>query len=122
MTYFKTTNAAVSNKVKTAPIGEHPGFYLVYLAFYFFPWLFQTPTINDVLAVGIAIVLFVPIYFHGYKQTGTNGLPHIVAMSLIGFAVSPFFGSHGVFHIYAMVQAGFIRPERKAWILSLIHI
>ena len=125
MTYFKTKNAAVTSEAKTVSIGERPVFFLAYLAFYFFPWLFQTPTINDVLAAVVAIILFVPIYFHGYQQTGTNGLPHIVAISLIGFAVSPFFGSHGVFHIYAMVQTGFVRPERKAWItasaLSIVY-
>ncbi|MFT6407756.1 MAG: two-component system sensor histidine kinase DesK [Arenicella sp.] len=102
------------------PIGERPGFYLVYLLFYFFPWLFVTPSNNDIIAAVVAISLFLPIYFHGHKQVGLKAVPHIAAMSAIGFAVSPFFGAHGVFHIYAMVQAGFIRPPRLAWITALI--
>ena len=125
MKYYKRTKIAADSETTTTPIGERPEFFLAYLVFYFFPWLFQTPTINDVVAASVAISLFIPIYFHGHKQTGINGLPHIAAISLIGFAVSPFFGSHGVFHIYAMVQTGFIRPERKAWItvaaLSIIY-
>lgn len=115
MTFFKSK----SNSDKKLSIGERPEFYLVYLAFYFFPWLFQTPNNQDMLAALIAISVFIPIYFHGVKKAGTKGLPHILAISLIGFATSPFLGSHGVFHIYAMVQAGFIRPERTAWIVAV---
>lgn len=97
-------------------IGSRPEFYLVYLMFYFFPWLFQSPTKSDIVASVVAIAIFIPIYFHGHKQTGTKSLPHIIVTTLIGFAVSPFAGSHGVFHIYALVQTGFVRPERLAWI------
>lgn len=119
MKYFKRTDSTSSSETKDVPIGERPEFFLAYLVFYFFPWLFKSPTTNDVAAAVLAIALFVPIYFHANKQTGTQSIPHIAAISLIGFAVSPFFGSHGVFHIYAMVQTGFIRPERSAWITVL---
>ncbi len=105
---------------KPTSMGERPEFYLVYLAFYFFPWLFQTPNHQDMLAALIAIAVFIPIYFHGFNKASTKSLPHVLAISLIGFATSPFLGSHGVFHIYAMVQAGFIRPERTAWITAVI--
>ena len=117
MNFFKSK---LNRNGTPTPIGERPEFYLVYLAFYFFPWLFQTPAIKDVLAAIIAIVIFIPIYFHGFKQTDANALRHVVAVSLIGFATSPFLGSHGVFHIYAVVQAGFIRPERTAWITAIV--
>lgn len=102
------------------PIGQRPEFYLVYLAFYFFPWIFKTPSSNDIIAAVIAVAVFLPIYFHGGKQVGLKSVPHVVAMSLIGFAISPFFGAHGVFHIYAMVQAGFVRPERSAWVVAIV--
>jgi two-component system sensor histidine kinase DesK len=106
-------NSGLNNAVES--IGSRPVFYLVYLAFYFVPWLFQAPSGRDVFAALIAIAIFIPVYFHGAKQKGVKSWPHIIAMSVIGFVVSPFFGSHGVFHIYASVQAGFIRPERFAW-------
>jgi len=101
------------------PIGQRPEFYLVYLVFYFFPWLFKSPNSDDIIAAVIAIAVFLPIYFHGHKQAGLKSIPHVILISLIGFAVSPFFGSHGVFHIYAMVQAGFVRPERSAWVVAI---
>ncbi len=102
------------------PLGERAEFYLVYLVFYFIPWLFKTPSVNDLIAIVLALAVFLPIYFHGHKQTGLKSIPHVATISLIGFAVSPFFGSHGVFHVYAMVQAGFLRPERFAWVLVVI--
>jgi len=116
MTIFKLA----SHNYWKKPIGERPEFYLVYLLFYFFPWLFQTPSSGDIIASVVAISVFIPIYFHGHKQAGLKSVPHVIAISAIGFALSPFFGAHGVFHIYAMVQAGFIRPERAAWIVALI--
>jgi two-component system sensor histidine kinase DesK len=121
MTIFKlaTLKLAINSYLKK-PIGERPEFYLVYLLFYFFPWLFQPPSSSDIIAALLAIFVFLPIYFHGHKQPGLKSLPHVVAISAIGFALSPFFGAHGVFHIYAMVQAGFIRPERVAWIIALV--
>lgn len=109
-----------TNSYWKKPIGERPEFYLVYLLFYFFPWLFKTPSSADIIAAVLAIAVFLPIYFHAHKQTGLKGIPHIVGISATGFALSPFFGAHGVFHIYAMVQAGFIRPERVAWIVALV--
>ncbi|MFT4634745.1 MAG: two-component system sensor histidine kinase DesK [Arenicella sp.] len=115
-----TCSRLKNNRYWKKPIGERPEFYLVYLLFYFFPWLFETPSNNDVIAAVVAVSVFLPIYFHGGKQAGLKGVPHVVSMSAIGFAVSPFFGAHGVFHIYAMVQAGFIRPPRLAWITALV--
>jgi len=108
-----------TNSYWKKPIGQRPEFYLVYIVFYFFPWLFQPTSTQDIIAAIVAIAVFLPIYFHGHKQSGLKGVPHVIAMSLIGFAVSPFFGSHGVFHIYAMVQAGFVRPERSAWVVAI---
>jgi len=104
-----------SSPIET-PLGEKPQFYLIYLLFYFFPWIFKTPSANDILAAVMAIALFVPIYLHGASQAGALRLVNISAILLISFAVSPFFGSHGVFLIYAMALAGFLENERHAWI------
>jgi len=109
----------ISDGIWQKPIGDRPAFYLVYLAFYFFPWLFKAPSGNDIIAAVVSIAVFLPIYFNGYKQTGLKLIPHVAAMSLIGFAVSPFFGAHGVFHIYAMVQSGLLRPAKTAWVVAV---
>jgi len=94
-------------------------FNLVYLGFYFLPWFFKAPSYQDVIAATIAIGVFVPIFIHGFHQSGLSCLRYVAATSLIGFAVSPFFGTHGIFHIYAMSQLGNMRPERTAWISAV---
>ncbi len=102
-------------------LGSRPEFYLVYLVFYFFPWLWLTPSKTDVFMAIILVAMFLPIYFHASKRQGQAiTIVHIGLMTLIGFVAAPFLGSHGVFHIYASVQAAFLRPERKAWIVTLI--
>jgi len=98
-------------------LGNQPAFYLAYLAFYFIPWLQSPPETKDVVAIIIALALFVPIFFHAHKQEGRKSLPHIIAISIISMVLAPFHGTNGVFHIYAVVQAGFLRPERFAWIV-----
>lgn len=98
-------------------LGNKPAFYLVYLVFYFIPWLIIPPSVSDIVAITIALVLFLPVYFHAARQQGRSTLPHIALMSVLSMALAPFLGGHGVFHIYATVQAGLLRPERFAWII-----
>mgnify|MGYP001794074464 CR=1 FL=1 len=111
------------------PIEENPRwryFHLVYLGFYFPEWLWRTPSIVDVTAAVIAIGIFVPIFLHAFAQTSARFAPHIIAFELIAFVASPFSGLHGVFHVYACVQAGFLRPRRSALttiaILTVVYI
>ena len=113
----KTANQA------RAPLAETAAFNLIYLAFYFIPWLFKPPTQSDILAAIIALAFFLPIYFLASKQKDLRRVPYIIALLIISFAVSPYFGSHGVFYIYALVIAGFIQPERYAWVaIALVTI
>lgn len=98
-------------------------FHLIYLAFYFPEWLWRPPGPADLLAAALAIAVFLPIYLNASAQRYTA---HIVAYELIAFAASPFSGLHGVFHIYACVQAGFQRPRAAAYrgilVLTLAYV
>ena len=97
-------------------LGSRAEFYLLYMLFYFTPWFFVTPRKIDVLAIIVALAVFLPVYFAGFKHRSSGTVPHIAIMTSIGFVISPFNGAHGVFHIYASVLTAFQRPERKAWI------
>jgi len=115
-----------SSESKSSALGARPEFYLVYLLFYFVPWVFNPPTTQDVIAIVIALFIFLPIYILASKDSAKGGVHYVVVMALIGYALSPFNGSFGVFHIYATVQASLARPERRAWIgmtsLALVFI
>ncbi len=84
---------------KAMQLGENPNFYLIYLLFYFFPWIFRSPTTNDVIAAVVAIAVFLPIYLKGATQTGLLRLIHIAGLLLISFAVSPFL-AHTAYFLY----------------------
>lgn len=101
---------------KTRALGARPEFYLIYLLFYFVPWLFQPPTTIDVVAIVVALVVFLPIYFAAFKDSSRGDVRYIIAIAMVGYLLSPFNGAFGVFHIYATVQATFARPERRAWV------
>jgi len=105
-----------TTKHRARALGSRPEFYLVYLLFYFIPWFFQPPSTTDVVAIVVALAVFLPVYVSAFKDPSRGNLPHIIAIALIGYALSPYHGSFGVFHIYATVQASFVRPERRAWI------
>lgn len=111
-------NVDINNKPRS--LGSRPEFYLIYLLFYFVPWFFKPPTSIDIVAIVLALVVFLPIYFAAFKNPSAGNVPHIIAMALIGYALSQFNGSFGVFHIYATVQAAYSRPERRAWISIIL--
>ena len=96
-------------------------FNMIYLMFYFPEWLWRSPGVADIAAIAIGLAVFVPIYMRAFETGGEDGLKSMFAMEAIALALSPFSGLHGVFHIYACVQAGFLRPGKVAvkWIVGL---
>ena len=104
------------SQTKTRALGARPEFYLIYLLFYFVPWLFQPPTTIDIIAISVALAVFLPIYLTAFKDSSRGDVRYIIAIALVGYLLSPFNGGFGVFHIYATVQATFARPERRAWV------
>ncbi len=96
---------------------SYPAFYLIYLLFYFVPWLFQAPEPKDIIAFIVALIVFIPIHFISFNKSSPKFIGIIILTQAIGFIIAPFHGMHGVFHIYASVQAGFQRPVKRAGIL-----
>lgn len=92
-------------------------FNLIYFGFYFIEWFWVRPTVNDVIAIVVAAAVFLPIYFSAFERHESRFIWHIVALELIAFALSPFSGSQGIFHVYACVQAGYQRPASRTFVL-----
>ncbi|MFK8053787.1 MAG: sensor histidine kinase [Woeseiaceae bacterium] len=101
------------NSQKTNPL-RWKFFNLVYLSFYFPEWMWRPPTLIDVVAIVVALALFIPLFFYAYESSGPKAYVPILAFEGIALALSPFSGLQGVFHIYACVQAGFQRPAKHA--------
>lgn len=94
-------------------------FNLVYLLFYFTEWIWVRPTLIDVLAIVVGIGLFLPVFFYVFERHEPRFVWGIIALEGIAFALSPFSGSQGVFHVYACVQAGYQRPASRAMLILL---
>ncbi|MGF1463359.1 MAG: sensor histidine kinase [Maricaulaceae bacterium] len=99
------------------PIAHTRAFNLIYLVWYFFPWLFKAPTLTDIAVAGVAIVAFLPIFWACFEKQSLKALPLILAMEALAWACAPFHGMQGTFHIYACVHAGFQRPAKRAVML-----
>ncbi len=92
-------------------------FNLVYLLFYFTEWFLIPPDVVDVVAFVVGMAVFLPVFFSAFERYEARFIWHVAALELIAFALSPFSGAQGVFHIYACVQAGYQRPARRAFML-----
>jgi len=101
-------------------LASYPAFFLVYLLFYFVPWLFHAPEIKDIIAFIVALAIFIPIHFFAFSKSTPRFIGAIILTQIIGFIIAPLHGMHGVFHIYASAQAGFQRPGKRAAILLVV--
>ncbi len=105
---------------------SRPSVHLVYLIFYFFPWLFQSPRPIDIVVGVIAVAVFLPIYYRAHRGDTTRDVRWIIAIQAIAVATTPFLGMSGTYYIYACAQAGFQRPVKRAIVmmlaLTLVHV
>lgn len=90
-------------------LGTRPAFYLVYLLFYFIPWLSVRPSLTEVLFSFVIISLFIPVHFLSHTQKGRKTIFLIVATEAFAVLAAPLSAMNGVFHIYAAAQAGYQR-------------
>jgi two-component system sensor histidine kinase DesK len=91
--------------------------WLVYLNLYFVPWLFDPPTVQAVAASAIGLGLFLICYLDASFVERRSVFPHIAAITLIGFALSPFSAMWSVVNVFAAsLAAAKVRGRRKALI------
>jgi two-component system sensor histidine kinase DesK len=109
----ETLQAPRKGWIKTASL-----VWLAYLGFYFLPWLQQPPTRIQLIASAIGIAAFLAIYLDAYLRWPRRRLGHVIGIAAIGYLLSPFNPSWGVFSIYASAIAGLL-PDRRMAIASL---
>jgi two-component system sensor histidine kinase DesK len=96
--------------------------WLVYLTLYFVPWLFARPTAEAVAASALGLGLFLIVYLDASFMARRSVLPHIAAITVIGFALSPFSVMWSVINVYATVLAAAKMPRRRTAIATLIGL
>ena len=117
----KNSESAPSNWIdRFGSIGKEPTFHLIYLAFLFMPWLFQTPSSTDVVVALAAVLIFVPIHFYAYTASSNKRIIPIALVALLSAVCAFYVTGNGVFLVYCAAMAGFHRPVwRSGFIVAL---
>jgi two-component system sensor histidine kinase DesK len=93
--------------------------WLCYLAFYFAYLVLQPSTVTAWVLSIVAVALFVPLYFYGFKACGTRLVIVSCAIYAIGSLMMPVNPGANCFFIYAAAFVGFTgSPHRGAWWLG----
>lgn len=114
MSSLNRTMATANSRTSLVNTGFQAGrlVWLAYLVIYPAPWLFKAPSGRDLAAAAVGVGVFLIIYLSSLR-TGRSLPPRIVAISLIGFALSPFHGIWAVFNVYASSMAGRLGRRRN---------
>lgn len=84
-----------------------PYFWLPYLGFLFIEWFYRPVPAVEVAGTLLAISIFLPMYFRGYRGQPKEMPWLILATAALGFALLPFNSGAAVFLIYACAFCGF---------------
>ncbi len=88
--------------------------FLVYLPFYFIPWLYRRPGELEVVASLAGLVVFLGLFASVHLRKGPPVLWQVLAVFAVGMALSPFKSSWSVYTIYAMAYGARLAPRRLA--------
>lgn len=93
---------------------DNPWPWLVYLTFYFVPWLFRPPTQQEVFFSGVGIAIFLVSYFWSFKVNGLKLVLSIAVTTGVGLALTPISVTSTTFIIFAAAATGNLRPGKLA--------
>jgi two-component system sensor histidine kinase DesK len=97
-------------------IGWAPHLYLIYLVYLFFPPVFDPSAgFRDWLAVGLMIVVFLPLYYRGYWLPNRASLINAWLIALLGIIGCLINTGAVVFFIYAAAAIASAAPPKAAW-------
>jgi two-component system sensor histidine kinase DesK len=89
--------------------------WLVYLAFFLaYPVLKPHTSVTEWIVTLVALVVFLALYFRGFRVKGAQIYPVIAGITLLGVMLYPSNPGAGAFFIYAASFAAHIGPGRAA--------
>jgi len=103
-------------------LGWLPYGYLLYLSFFLtYPLAAHAGGLTWALT-GLALLIFLPLYFLSYWVDGAKLLWVVAAMTALGVVYAPFNPGASVFFIYAAAAGAFARKGRTGWIIISIVV
>src|SRR6185312_2399658 len=103
-------------------LGWLPYGYLLYLSFFLTYPLAAHASRMTSLWTGLAVIVFLPLYFLSYWVHGAKLLWIIAAMTVLGVVYGPFNPGASVFFIYAAAAGAFAGSVPMAWIIICVIV
>jgi two-component system sensor histidine kinase DesK len=97
-----------------ADMGKLPYLWAMSLAFLLFKYFYSAVSAFELAALGISIVLFLPLYLVSFWTGGRNAVLCILATCLFGMLWAPHNQGAGTFFIFAAGMCGRLAPGRNA--------
>ena len=88
--------------------------WLAYLAIYLLPWIGSHARASHIVAAMVGVVVFLAVYLDAYFSGRRSIVPHVLAMTALGYALSAFGGAWSVFNIYAASLLATFASRRTA--------
>lgn len=96
-------------------VGWMPYLWLVYFGFFWLQFSFQAPGRLELVLALASTVLFLIIYFSGFRRSGRSALWHVLALAALGIAWAPFNVGASAFFVFAGAFAMLVGPPYRAW-------
>ncbi len=93
---------------------DSPYPWLGYLFIYFFPWIFRTPTPEELKLTAFVIPAFFPIYLIGFRKRGNEVLPYIASLMVLALIGAHIMPTSNVFAVYAAAMVGNVTDKKMA--------
>ena len=100
-------------------VGWTPYLWLVYFGFFWLRFFFAPAGAIELTLAVISTLLFLALYFSGFRRTGRAALLHILALAVLGIIWAPFNIGASAFFVFAGAFAMLVGPQRQAWTVLL---
>lgn len=88
--------------------------FLSYVPFYFISWIFRKPGVLEISASIAGVLAFLALFYAIWMRKGRPAVWHVLAIYVIGLALSPFNTGWSVYTIYAMSFASRLQSRKMA--------
>lgn len=88
--------------------------FLSYVPFYFISWIFRKPGVLEISASIAGVLAFLALFYAIWMRKGRPAVWHVLAIYVIGLALSPFNTGWSVYTIYAMSFASRLHSRKMA--------
>lgn len=101
---------------------RRPWVWLAYLPLFGLTWLYDPPSILDVVVSLVGLGAFLGLYVHAARCAGRAVILPAVLILLVALAMIPFGGNWTVLAVYACAVAAELRPARAALRIIAVFI